>query len=136
MTVAPPPNPDAPKPKRHRTPGGKTQRWNPDEEEKLRLLVNEYGASGHWPLISEKLETGRTTAGVEQHWQILTGRRKRNSSGSKGENGVHSVASVIVEATADVHALPNAPPHRLRPSRPRPFRRRPLRAPLERLTLR
>lgn len=56
-------DPGAPKPKRHRTPGGKTQRWSPEEEDKLKALVHEFGPSGHWPTIAEKLETGRTTAG-------------------------------------------------------------------------
>lgn len=56
-------DPGAPKPKRHRTPGGKTQRWSPEEEDKLKALVHEFGSSGHWPTIAEKLETGRTTAG-------------------------------------------------------------------------
>lgn len=47
-----------------------------------------------------------TNAGVEQHWQILTGRRKRNTpSKSPGANG-QLVASVIVEATADVSGPP------------------------------
>ncbi|KAL1529807.1 hypothetical protein AB1Y20_000739 [Prymnesium parvum] len=98
-------NPDGPKAKRHRTPGGKTQRWSPEEEEKLKALVAEYSSSGHWPTIAEKLETGRTTAGVEQHWQILTGRRKRNTPNKGGmANGMHTAASVVVEATADEYA--------------------------------
>ena len=98
-----PSDPAAPKAKRHRTPGGKTQRWSSEEDEKLKALVGVYGASGHWPTIAEKLETGRTTAGVEQHWQILTGRRKRNTASSKGvaASSMQEGAQLIVEATAE-----------------------------------
>lgn len=74
---------DEQKQKRNRLSGGKTQRWTLEEEEKLRFLVQELGPTGHWPTIAERLETGRTTAGVEQHWQIMTGRRKRNTPSNR-----------------------------------------------------
>jgi len=54
---------------------GKNPRWTPDEEANLRQLLQELGNS--WAPIAERLGTGRTAAGVEQHWQVLTGRRKR-----------------------------------------------------------
>ena len=69
----------------------------------MRALVQELGSTGHWPAIAERLGSGRTTAGVEQHWQILTGRRKRNTpnGGSHGgEEGVHAVALSAADAAA------------------------------------
>jgi len=56
---------------------GVARRWNDDEEAHLRRLVDEHG-TGKWPTVAERLATGRTPSGVEQHWQIMTGQRKRN----------------------------------------------------------
>ena len=54
-------------------------RWTDDEEVRLRELVTEFGTRGQaWPVIAERLGTGRTHAAVEQHWQIMIGKRKRN----------------------------------------------------------
>ena len=48
-------------------------RWTADEEEELRGLVAELGARGKWPQIAERLDSGRTPSGVEQHWKIMNG---------------------------------------------------------------
>ena len=58
---------------------GRIVRWTDDEEVRLRELVTEFGTRGQaWPVIAERLGTGRTHAAVEQHWQIMIGKRKRN----------------------------------------------------------
>ena len=46
---------------------GKLQRWTSSEEEKMQALVTELG-TGKWGDVAEQLATGRTAAGVEQHW--------------------------------------------------------------------
>merc|ERR1740139_608436 len=51
--------------------------WTPGEEELLRTQVNDLGSTGHWTEIATRLGTERTAAGVDQHWQIMCGRRKR-----------------------------------------------------------
>merc|ERR1740124_612822 len=65
------------KPKRERKHSGKITRWTPGEEELLRTQVNDLGSTGHWTEIATRLGTERTAAGVDQHWQIMCGRRKR-----------------------------------------------------------
>ena len=58
---------------------GRIVRWTDDEEVRLRELVTEFGTRGQaWPVIAERLGTGRTPAAVAQHWQIMIGKRKRN----------------------------------------------------------
>ena len=61
-------------------------RWNRDEEERLKKLVEEHGAKRSWQKISEKLGSGRTASGVEQHWQVMTGQRQRNGATVPKEN--------------------------------------------------
>lgn len=73
------------KPKRERKQNGKMLRWTPSEEEHLRGLVNQHGSTGAWARIATELGTDRTAAGVDQHWQILCGRRKRRRSGAKDD---------------------------------------------------
>lgn len=65
-----------PEEKRGRKRGTSVPRWTPEEEQKLKRLVEEHGDKD-WPTISSKLETNRSPAGVEQHWQIMNGKRKR-----------------------------------------------------------
>ena len=55
-------------------------RWNHDEEEKLKKLVEEHGAKGSWRKISELLGSGRSASAVEQHWQVMTGPTRRGSA--------------------------------------------------------
>ena len=69
--------------KRRRRSGGSAQRWSPGEETTLRELVTELGVK-RWAEIAERLSTGRTAAGVEQHWQIMSGKRKRNGTANAG----------------------------------------------------
>ena len=57
-------------------------RWNHDEEEKLKKLVEEHGAKGSWHKISELLGSGRSASAVEQHWQVMTGPTRRGSATS------------------------------------------------------
>jgi hypothetical protein len=62
---------------------GKQPRWSTEEEEKLRECVNSDSPSmsatignGAWGRIATALNTGRTGAGVSQHWMIMNGTRK------------------------------------------------------------
>ena len=48
--------------------------------------VGEHGAKRSWQKISEKLGSGRTASGVEQHWQVMTGQRQRNGAMVPKEN--------------------------------------------------
>ena len=54
---------------------GRNPRWTLEEEDQLCQLLRQMGNS--WEAIANQLGTGRTPIGVQQHWQILTGRRKR-----------------------------------------------------------
>mmetsp|Transcript_4560 Transcript_4560/g.9878 ORF Transcript_4560/g.9878 Transcript_4560/m.9878 type:complete len:419 (-) Transcript_4560:115-1371(-) len=83
---------DQPKKKRERRSLGKAQRWTQEEEVKLKEMVNELGAHGHWTTIAERLGTGRSGGGVEQHWQIMAGRRK-----PRGSKGVTTAIAVVPE---------------------------------------
>jgi hypothetical protein len=108
--------------KRGRKSGTKVPRWTPEEEARLRALIEEPGTKPNpgpspspspipspspnpnpnpnpgpkpnpehpkpnpkqelgekqWGAVAGRLETGRSPAGVEQHWQIMNGKRKRN----------------------------------------------------------
>ena len=66
-----------------RSRGEKVPRWTTEEEERLRALVGQHGDRA-WVKVAEALGTGRTPAGVDQHWQIMSGKRKRN--GKKAES--------------------------------------------------
>jgi len=48
-------------------------RWTPQEETELSNLVEDLGSRGKWPQIAERLTSGRTASGVEQHWKIMHG---------------------------------------------------------------
>ena len=54
-----------------RAPGAKVPRWSEDEETKLRALVK--SGVKDWAKVAAELGTGRSPAGVDQHWQILCG---------------------------------------------------------------
>ena len=58
-------------------PWVKLTRWNDEEEIMLRDAVEEFGEKA-WQQCAERLATGRSAAGVEQHWQIMMGKRKRD----------------------------------------------------------
>ena len=51
-------------------------RWTPTEEDRLRILVDEIGERG-WSTIAERLGSSRSATAVEQHWQIMVGRRRK-----------------------------------------------------------
>lgn len=57
-------------------------RWTSAEEDRLRMLVGELGER-KWSAIAERLESSRSAMAVEQHWQIMVGRRKKVSKASK-----------------------------------------------------
>ena len=63
--------------KRVRPPGLKVPRWTPEEEEKLKSLVAVHGTR-NWKEIAAGLAAGRTATAVEQHYNILIGKRKKN----------------------------------------------------------
>ena len=46
-------------------------RWTAEEEASLRRLVGELGGRGKWQAIADRLDSGRTPSGVEQHWKIM-----------------------------------------------------------------
>ena len=46
----------------------KNPRWTQEEDNHLRQSVQELGNS--WQAIADRLGTGRTPTGVEQHWQV------------------------------------------------------------------
>ena len=71
-----------PKKKRQRS-GGVSVRWSETEDATLLALVDELGSKGHWAEIAERLGTGRTGPGVDQHWNILTGKRPKPSGTRK-----------------------------------------------------
>ena len=70
------------KPTRFRAKVVGRTRWNHDQEEKLKKLVEEHGAKGSWHKISELLGSGRSASAVEQHWQVMTGPTRRGSATS------------------------------------------------------
>ena len=75
-----------PKVTRPKRSGVKLPRWNDDEEARLRTAVDELGEKA-WAQCAERIraENGhlRSAASVEQHWQILTGKRKRDGKRSE-----------------------------------------------------
>jgi len=95
---------------RTRRSSGKILRWTPEEEAKLKQAVEEKGVRGQWQAIAEELGTGRTPAGVDQHWQIMSGRRKRYAQ----QSGKARTADDMVEdndATAVSGGVEVVPAH-------------------------
>ena len=83
---------------------GRIVRWTDDEEVRLRELVTEFGTRGQaWPVIAERLGTGRTHAAVEQHWQIMIGKRKRNGQSTCRRAAPLSAATTDAAAALAVH---------------------------------
>ena len=90
-----------PKVKRERRSLSKAQRWTEEEETKLKELVEKFGTHGSWAQIAEELGTGRTGGGVDQHYQIMTGKRKLPPKELKIKS-TPDIAEPIVVAT-EVH---------------------------------
>eukprot|EP00966_Prymnesium_polylepis_P094450 2186239-Prymnesium_polylepis.1 len=68
--------------RRRRGQGMQVPRWTAEEEQRLADLVKECGERD-WARVAERLNSGaerppRSAAGVDQHWQIMNGKRKRN----------------------------------------------------------
>eukprot|EP00966_Prymnesium_polylepis_P268821 6210035-Prymnesium_polylepis.1 len=73
--LAPPGTPLAPGPHT-----AHTQRWQPDEEEQLRRLMGAHAGTPNadkWRAIAAALRTGRSAGAVEQHWDVVSGKRNR-----------------------------------------------------------
>ena len=47
-------------------------RWAEDEEASLKELVKELG-DNQWDQVAERLGTGRSARGAEQHWEVMRG---------------------------------------------------------------
>ena len=47
-------------------------RWAEDEEASLKELVKELGDNA-WDQVAERLGTGRSARGAEQHWEVMRG---------------------------------------------------------------
>ena len=67
-------------------PAGKRSRqvtakrlWSDKEEQMLREVVAEYGPK-NWAAVAERLDTGRSADGVQQHWQAMQRKRRRDGS--------------------------------------------------------
>jgi len=92
---------------------GVARRWTSEEEKDLRVLVEDLG-TGKWSHVAERLGSGRTASGVEQHWQIMTGQRKRNGKNPQfreGGGGTSGGVGVGVPVAAPpAHHLPPTPP--------------------------
>ena len=69
--------------------GKQVPRWTPQEEERLKAFIGYTEPRGRWNEIAEKMGNGRSAMSVEQHWQILMGKRKKHQSVklSKGDDG-------------------------------------------------
>jgi hypothetical protein len=93
--------------KKRRTPGAKVPRWSIEEEDKLRALVEENGTKD-WAKVAAELGSHRSPAGVDQHWQILSGKRRRNgkATDSKFEAVVAAGATIL---STDDDALDGVP---------------------------
>ena len=76
----------------------KVKRWEPEEEASIREFVAELGttragkggkpdrvsvSAKNWAVISERLGTGRSTAALRQHWDIMNGKRHDKRQGGK-----------------------------------------------------
>lgn len=91
-------------------------RWTSEEEEQLTALVTSLGEKA-WVEVSTQLGSGRTPSGVEQHWQIMTGKRKRDGKvieGAAAAEGSEAKAAkseskalkaAVREAKAEARAL-------------------------------
>lgn len=75
---------DAGAAKRGRSSGAKVPRWTSEEDERLKALVAEKGERA-WKEVAAGLEHGRSATAVEQHYNILVGKRKKPGAKEDGE---------------------------------------------------
>ena len=80
---------------RSRASGVKIPRWTPAEDEKLKELVALHGTrAGAWGVIAGQLEGGRSATAVEQHYQILIGKRRKSAGGKADAAGANADANL------------------------------------------
>lgn len=53
--------------KKKRASGVPVPRWTPEEEERLKMAVHEFGEKA-WSQVAERLGNGRSATGIDQHW--------------------------------------------------------------------
>ena len=83
----------------------KVKRWEPEEEASIRELVAKLGttragkdgkpdrvtvSAKNWAVIAERLGSGRSTGALQQHWDIMNG--KREKSGKKAAKAGRAAA--------------------------------------------
>lgn len=93
--------------KKRRTPGVKVPRWSIEEEDKLRSLVERHGTKD-WARIAAELGSHRSPSGVDQHWQILSGKRRRNGKAANTASQAMVTAGAAISST-DGDALGDVP---------------------------
>ena len=62
--------------KRGRKSGVSVPRWTLEEEEQLRAAVQKHGERA-WSKVVEEMGAVRSKSSIEQHYHIMTGKRKR-----------------------------------------------------------
>eukprot|EP00967_Tisochrysis_lutea_P094471 scaffold137339_cov33-Tisochrysis_lutea.AAC.3 len=108
VAVSPLVDPDQPRPKKkRRTPGVKVPRWSEEEEVKLRTLVQEHGTKD-WAKVATELGSHRSPAGVDQHWQILSGKRRRNGKAAHTDRVIVAAEAITNADAVAVAGMPVA----------------------------
>jgi hypothetical protein len=100
VTTIAPPN----RAKRDRRNPGKVARWTTEEEEHLRTLVGDV-PEPNWGVIAQELGTGRTATGVDQHYQIMMGKRKTYYQKRKAPGAPVAVATLQADAPTNSPGL-------------------------------
>lgn len=69
---------------------------SPAPQARLKDLVQRYGVRA-WTQVTDGLGTSRTPSGVEQHWQVMNGKRKRKDRGP----GVPTATAAVTAVAAN-----------------------------------